>query len=113
VSDDAGSIAYLPDHITSVGVSNEVRDLIHDTDVLLHDAQFVEKERALSDAYGHSTVDDAVALAQECGARRLVAFHHGPARTDDALDTLVEMYADRPWISFAKQGDDIHVGRPA
>lgn len=111
VSDDSGSLAYLPDHITSAGVSNEVKDLIHDVDVLLHDAQFVEKERALSDAYGHSTVDDAIALARECGARRLVAFHHGPARTDDALDGLVEANADEPWVSFAKQGDTVHIGR--
>jgi len=113
VSDESGSIAYLPDHITSSGVNNEVRDLIHDTDVLFHDAQFVEKERALSDAYGHSTVDDAITLAQECGARRLVCFHHGPGRTDDALDVLAEMNADRPWVSFAKQGDVVHVGRAA
>jgi len=113
VSDDSGSIAYLPDHITSSGVSNEVKDLIHDVDVLLHDAQFVEKERALSDAYGHSTVDDAIALAEECGARRLVAFHHGPARTDDALDALVVDHADRAWVSFARQGDIVTVGRSA
>ena len=41
-------------------MSDEVRDLIHDVDVLLHDAQFVESERALADAYAHSTVDDAI-----------------------------------------------------
>jgi len=112
ISDESGSVAYLPDHITSSGVSNEVKDLIQDVDVLLHDAQFVEAERALSDAYGHSTVDDAVELATECGARRLVCFHHGPARTDDALDRFAAQYADRPWISFARQGDEIHVARP-
>ncbi|MGE3811583.1 MAG: MBL fold metallo-hydrolase, partial [Candidatus Nanopelagicales bacterium] len=111
ISDESGSIAYLPDHITSVGVSNEVKDLVHDVDVLLHDAQFVEKERALSDAYGHSTVDDAIALAQECGARRLVCVHHGPARTDDALDAIAELHADDASVCFAKQGDIVVVGR--
>ena len=64
-------------------------------DVLLHDAQFVERERALADAYGHSTVDDAVALAQEAGVRHLVLFHHGPARTDDALDAIIGRRARR------------------
>ena len=32
-------------------------------DLLVHDAQFLERERAVADAYGHATVDDAVDLA--------------------------------------------------
>ena len=50
ISDDSSSIAYVPDHVISPAVGDEVRDLIHDVDVLLHDAQFVESERALADA---------------------------------------------------------------
>ncbi len=89
-----------------------MRDLVHDVDVLLHDAQFVERERALADAYGHSTIDDAVTLARECGARRTVLFHHGPARTDSALDAIAATYADDPHVHVAAQGDEIRVVRP-
>ena len=42
-----------------------------------------------------------------------MAFHHGPARTDDALDALAAQNADEPWVSFARQGDFLTVGRPA
>ncbi|MFI5101680.1 MAG: MBL fold metallo-hydrolase, partial [Actinomycetes bacterium] len=88
VTDGAASLAYLPDHIVSGGVEPAVHALVEDVDVLLHDAQFVESERALADAYGHSTVADAVDLALRCRVRHLVLFHHGPARTDDALDAI-------------------------
>ncbi len=110
ISEGGGSAAYVPDHIVSGGVSDQVRDLIRDVDVLLHDAQFIESERPFADAYGHSTVQDAVTLAQECGARRLVLFHHGPARTDDALDGIRDSLAASPWVSVAVQGDVIDVG---
>jgi len=55
-------------------------------DVLVHDAQFLEDERAMAIDYGHATVPDSVKLAQACRARHLVLFHHSPARTDGALD---------------------------
>jgi phosphoribosyl 1,2-cyclic phosphodiesterase len=113
ISDDVGSVAYIPDHITSPGVADEVRDLVHDVDVLLHDAQFVERERELADTYGHSTIDDAIGLARECGARNLVLFHHGPARTDAALDAIAATHPDNAAVSFAFQGQEIQVGRPA
>ncbi len=110
ISDETGSVAYVPDHIVSGGVDNEVRDLIHDVDVLLHDAQFLDGERKLADAYAHSTVDDAVQLARECGVRKLVLFHHGPARTDDALDEITASLGDN--VVAAAQGDIIDVRRP-
>jgi phosphoribosyl 1,2-cyclic phosphodiesterase len=111
ISDETSSIAYVPDHIVSHGVSDEVRDLIHDVDVLLHDAQFVEKERALADAYAHSTVDDAIGLARECGVRKLVLFHHGPARTDEALDRIGEGLDPSGSVVVAAQGAVIDAGR--
>src|SRR5205823_4542241 len=89
VSDERGSLAYIPDHVISAGVDDAVRSLLAGVDVLLHDAQFVESERQLSDAYGHSTIGDAVELAYSCGVHSLVLFHHGPARTDDAIDELM------------------------
>ena len=109
ISDDTSSVAYLPDHIVSPGVSDQVRDLINDVDVLLHDAQFVESERAYADAYAHSTVDDAVALATECGVRKLVLFHHGPARTDEANDAIAAGLDPSGTVVLAVQGDEIDV----
>lgn len=110
VADDRGSVGYLPDHAPAAGVSDEMLALLHGVDVLLHDAQFVEKERAIADDYGHATVQDAIDLAVRVGARRLVLFHHGPARTDDALDEIAASYAGSPVeLLMAREGDRIEV----
>ena len=62
--------------------------LASDVDVLVHGAQFTADEGALAADFGHATVDYAVALAREAGARRLVLFHHAPGRTDDEVDRV-------------------------
>ena len=111
VSDDTGSMAYIPDHVVSHGIDDAVRDLILDVDVLLHDAQFLDRERPTADNYGHSTVEDSVRLARECGVRHLVLFHHSPARKDDALDEIAQMYPPE-FVTVATQGDEIAVRRP-
>ena len=38
--------------------------------------------------WGHCTIDYAVWLAMEAGAKRLALFHHDPSRRDDDLDDL-------------------------
>jgi phosphoribosyl 1,2-cyclic phosphodiesterase len=111
VSDDTGSMAYIPDHVVSHGIDDAVRDLILDVDVLLHDAQFLDRERPTADNYGHSTVEDAVRLARECGVRHLVLFHHSPARKDEALDEISGMYPSE-FVTVAAQGGVIDVRRP-
>jgi phosphoribosyl 1,2-cyclic phosphodiesterase len=57
-------------------------------DVLCHDAQYLGAEIAERRGWGHSSVDEAVALAVEAGVGHLVLFHHDPDRTDDELDGI-------------------------
>ncbi len=58
--------------------------------MLVHDAQFLDDERAGTADYGHATVEDSIRLARECDVGTLVLFHHSPARTDTALDEIAE-----------------------
>lgn len=88
ITDQHASMAYLPDHAPAAGRSAALLEILSGVDVLLHDAQFLEAERRLARAYGHATVEDAVALALECGVRMLVLFHHSPVRSDAALDEI-------------------------
>jgi phosphoribosyl 1,2-cyclic phosphodiesterase len=106
---DAGgrSVAYLPDHSPATAcapLAAAAERLAAGVDVLLHDAQFTAAERHLADAYGHATIDDAVAFARRCGARRLVLTHHGPARTDAELDGIARRLAGVPDVTVAIQG---------
>ena len=86
---DGVSVAFVPDHVPNAGVSDDTLDTLRGIDLLVHDAQFVQAERAVADAFGHGTIGDAVDLALDVGARTLALFHHGPARTDDQLDVVI------------------------
>jgi phosphoribosyl 1,2-cyclic phosphodiesterase len=109
VSDDSGSIAYLPDHGPVQGCSDEARALIAGVDVMLHDAQFLEGERAVADEYGHSTIDEAIDLATEARVGTLVLFHHSPARTDDQMDALAASTTAPMPLIMAREGETIDV----
>jgi ribonuclease BN (tRNA processing enzyme) len=98
------SMAYLPDHAPQRG-SGAAEELCADTDLLLHDGQFLPAERRLADLYGHATVEDAMEFAARCRARRLVLTHHAPNRTDDELDALAKEYG----VEFAHQGETLIV----
>jgi ribonuclease BN (tRNA processing enzyme) len=87
------SVAYLSDHQMphdgSHTVPDDVLELCDGVDVLIHDAQYTPEEFAEKYYWGHCTVDYALFVAQEAGAKRLVMFHHDPARTDEQVDVLL------------------------
>jgi ribonuclease BN (tRNA processing enzyme) len=89
------SIAYIPDHHPAPETNVEIARVCAGIDLLVHDAQFLSKEQAVADAYGHATVDDALELAQRCGARALALFHHAPARTDDEVEAIGRVAGER------------------
>ncbi len=87
------SVAYLSDHQQPAGdhfaVADHVVELAHDVDLLVHDAQYTADEFAKKCDWGHCTVEYAVNVAREVGARQLMLFHHDPAHDDDTLDCLL------------------------
>jgi len=58
-------------------------------DVLVHDAMYTPAQLETHRGWGHSTYDEAVALAAEAEVRRLVLFHHEPEHADAVMDELV------------------------
>lgn len=109
VSDGKKDVAYLPDHIAKGELTDEVKSLVRGVDLLIHDAQFVESESRLAYDYGHSTIGDAVEFASGLDVKRLLLFHHAPARTDDELDAIAaELNAPMP-VELAREGQVVHV----
>ena len=104
IEDAAGSVAYLPDHGPVQGTSDEALVLVAGVDVMLHDAQFLESERAVADEYGHATVDEAIRLAVDGGVGQLVLFHHSPVRTDAQLDELAGAISAPVPVVVAREG---------
>ena len=75
-------------------IPHEVLELCDGVDVLIHDAQHTPAEYEPKRHWGHCTVDYAVHVAREAGARRLALFHHDPAHGDDDLDVIERDAAD-------------------
>jgi phosphoribosyl 1,2-cyclic phosphodiesterase len=86
------TIAYISDHqgpaVGSLDIAEGVLELADGADLLIHDAQYTNEEFAQKSHWGHCTIDYAVHVAAEAGARRLALFHHDPSHDDATLDRL-------------------------
>lgn len=107
-----GSITYIPDNeqfqrLRSFpsGVDQARRDesleyarsqdqrmteFVKDSDVLIVDSQYDAEEYTTHVGWGHSCVDDSVALAVAGKVKQLFLFHHDPAHDDAKIRNLVE-----------------------
>ena len=108
----SSSIGYVPDHAPELGVSDDALAALAGVDVLVHDAQFLEHERPRAVDYGHATVDDAIRLAERVGAGAVALFHHGPHRTDDALDEIGRQFTASIPILIAAEGQGLDLASP-
>ena len=98
IEENGKVLAYLPDHEPALGYDEfpgsprwtSGFDLIHQADVVIHDAQYTEEEYAARVGWGHSTLDHAIALASQADVSTLVTFHHDPEHSDEILDRLLE-----------------------
>ncbi len=79
--------------------------------LLIMDGQFCQANQAAFRHWGHSTWEDAVAVAQAGGAARLVVTHHAPASTDLYLANVdSDLGSTLPGASLARQGLTIKLG---
>lgn len=93
---DGFAVAYLPDHgpgtvpdDPELYVPDDVLELCDGADLVIHDAQHTTSEYELKRSWGHCTVEYAVHVAREAGARELALFHHCPSHGDDRLDEIL------------------------
>jgi phosphoribosyl 1,2-cyclic phosphodiesterase len=64
-------------------------DLCRGADFLVYDTQFTPEEYLSRPHWGHSTPDDALAIAREAGVATLCLYHHAPGRSDDQQDEIL------------------------
>lgn len=120
VGDGRRSMAFVPDHAPHFAGPGDdgtgelhpaIVELAQDVDLLVHDAQLTAGELPSRWAMGHAAAEYAVRLAERCGARRLLLFHHDPARDDDAVDALlarIRTLSDVP-VDAAVEGTTITI----
>lgn len=93
VEHGGGTVAFLSDHQAppDLGpVTEGALELCAGADLLVHDAQYTPSELRAKPNWGHSSVDYAVLVAREAGARQLALYHHDPGHGDDDIDRMLE-----------------------
>ena len=94
---EGASMAYVTDNELGPGGKYETspswrKDFVtflEGVELLIHDAMYTPEELEEHRGWGHSTFEEAVALAGDSGVKRLVLFHHEPEHGDEAIDALV------------------------
>ena len=69
--------------------------LCQGADCVIYDTQFTPEEYAIKPHWGHSTPDDAIAVAMDAKVKQLVLYHHAPSRSDDELDAILSEYRQK------------------
>jgi len=116
VEDGDAAVAYLSDHAPqNLGPGPHGWGEYHDAacrladgvDVLIHDAQYTFDELATRGSFGHAAADYSAGLAEHVGARRVLLFHHDPARTDPEVEAVAAAVAaahPSVVVDIARQG---------
>ena len=116
---EGASVAYLSDHQQphdgSLRATPGALELCRGADLVIHDAQYTAAEFAEKRDWGHCTIEFAVYVAAEAGARRLALYHHDPTHHDDMMDTITReaMECGRRFgveVMAAREGLSVTVG---
>ena len=86
ITADDTTFAYVPDAVDAN--DDVIIALARDADVFVRGAPFVAEESERANLFGHGTIEHAIEIAAAAGVGRLIVTHHGPMRTDDALDEI-------------------------
>ena len=97
---DGASVCYLTDNELvsgggEVAGPSELARFASGAGLIIHDAQYMPEDMPAKRGWGHSVVDDVLALGRDAGTRTVALHHHDPWRDDHALD-LIAAHA-RAW----------------
>ena len=113
---EGATVAYISDHQQPVdggmSIADGALELCEGADLVIHDAQYTVPEFEMKSTWGHCTVEYAVMVAKEAGAKSLALFHHDPTRHDEALDELsacAREFADRAGIELITAAEGLTV----
>ena len=90
---DGASLCYLTDNELEppgnvVTSPTELARFAANASLVIHDAQYLPSDMPDKHGWGHSVVDQVLALGKQAEARVLALHHHEPERDDDELDRI-------------------------
>ena len=119
---DGAVLSYIPDHEPALGDTAFLASpewtsgfaLMAGVDLLIHDAQYTDDEYPLHVGWGHSTLGQAMLLAEAAGVTTFVPFHYDPSHNDSQLDRRFSAaFEAREWsfeFSPAREGGTFTLG---
>jgi len=81
--------------LAAIEENERVCRFFKDADLLIHDAQYTKEEYLTHRGWGHGSYEHAIDSAVKANVKKLVFFHHDPARTDEQLKKLENDYAGK------------------
>ncbi|HEX2170855.1 MAG TPA: MBL fold metallo-hydrolase, partial [Dehalococcoidia bacterium] len=91
-------------------------EFVAGADLLIHDAQYIDREYPTKRGWGHSTIEYVTDLAIRAGVKQLALFHHDPVHPDAWIRNQIERARRRVQsqgadlqIIAAAEGLDIHL----
>jgi ribonuclease BN (tRNA processing enzyme) len=92
--------------IAAAEENEKIINFIKNADIVIHDAQYTEKEYSDKHGWGHTCYEDAIKMLENTNVKKLAFYHHEPARTDSQLSELEEIYKKdaSAEIMMAKEG---------
>lgn len=108
------SLVYATDVEFPTGMDAKMLRLCRDTDVLVHDAQYLDEEyfdtSLPREGFGHSTVSMAARNAAGLDVGKLFLFHYDPGHDDDTLEAaLVQCREQFPASFLARENQRIEI----
>jgi phosphoribosyl 1,2-cyclic phosphodiesterase len=93
------SIVFIPDNeldrdgdfADAASTRDALVDFARGATILIHDAMYTGAEYMDHRGWGHSSYRDAVDFAIAAEVETLAAFHHDPDRSDDALESQLQL----------------------
>ena len=82
---DGCSIVISTDIEHGDTLNEDIVELAHGADILIHDGQYSNDELALKKGWGHSSFEQAAEVALRADVKQLVITHHDPEHDDEYL----------------------------
>jgi phosphoribosyl 1,2-cyclic phosphodiesterase len=90
ITEEDKTLVYCTDVEHRNGIDPNVVELARDADLLIHDAQYTPEELKDRKGWGHSSWEQAVAVGEQAGVKKLALFHHDPEHPDTFLFKIEE-----------------------
>jgi phosphoribosyl 1,2-cyclic phosphodiesterase len=110
IEEGGKTLVYCTDVEHKDGIDPNVVALAENADLLIHDAQYTPEELKVKRGWGHSSWEQAIAVAERAGVKKLALFHHDPEHNDTFLSNMEiecrKYFAD---LFLARERDEIEL----